>query len=439
MGRRLTSFLRSSTSLLSGVGILLALAAVGVVGHAAQWKIGSVIGIWKPGAEPESKDDKRADSEKQAAENGAVHFESPEAVARNGIQTATVTKRTIRIAVTANGSIEYNRKLLAHLSTRAPGNVWKVYKQVGDAVRKGDVLGLVDAAEVGRAKADFLQAFRLMTLRSNELERQRQMPGALPERGFRELENALSEARIRAFNTQQTLVNLGLPLRAEQFADLSDDEVTRRVRFLGLPEQVVRTLDPVTTTANLIPLFAPFDGVVTRCEMVEGEVVRSDQPQFSVADLRRLWVILDVRQEDMGQIGKGQRITFKPDGMPESTGVISWISTEVDEHTRTVRVRAEVDNTGGQLRAHSFGLGQIFVTERSQALTVPSAAVQSEGAEPRVFVRGDDGLTFAPRPVRVGVRNHDYTEIVDGLRPGEIVVTTGSHLLKSAGFKSDAD
>jgi membrane fusion protein, heavy metal efflux system len=438
MPGRLSSLLRATVPMLSSLVILLALAAVGVVGHAAQWKFENVLGFLKNGGKPEDNP-KSEEKEKPAADKGVVHFDSAEAVERNGIKTAEVTKRTISVTLAANGSIEYDRTRLAHLSTRAPGNVWKVYKQVGDSVRKGDVLGLVDAAEVGRAKAEFLQAFHQMALRSKEVERQRQMPSALPDLQFRQLQTALSEARIRAFNAQQTLVNLGLPIRADELGDISEEELSRRVRFLGLPDAIVRTLDPVTTTANLIPLLAPFDGIVIRCEMVAGEVVRTEQPQFSVADLRRLWVLLDVRQEDIGQVDKGQRMTFKPDGMPQTAGVVSWISTEVDEKTRTVRVRADVDNRSGQLRAHSFGLGRIFVTERSQALTVPSDAVQADGTDQVVFVRGEDGLTFAPRPVRVGMRNHEYTEIVDGLRPGEIVVTTGSHLLKSAGFKNEAE
>jgi cobalt-zinc-cadmium efflux system membrane fusion protein len=215
--------------------------------------------------------------------------------------------------------------------------------------------------------------------------------------------------------------------------------LTARLRFLGLPESITRTLDPVTATANLVPLLAPFDGVVIRSDMVEGELVGSTPPQFTVADLSHLWVLLDVRQEDVAPLRKGQRLTFRPDGAAEleTKGTVSWISTEVDDKTRTVRVRAEVQNPDGQLRARSFGSGQILVAEEPAALVVPSAALQWKRSEALVFVQRDDGLSFEPRPVRLGIHDGEFAEVLEGVRPGEIIATSGSHMLKSQLFVSE--
>jgi cobalt-zinc-cadmium efflux system membrane fusion protein len=312
-----------------------------------------------------------------------------------------------------------------------------VYRHVGDPVQKGDLLGLIDAADVGRAKAELLQAVRLLRLRSEERQRQRQGGEAFPERLLREAEAAEVDARIRVFNAQQTLINLGLPVRAAEVIGLADEQLTGRLRFLGVPDSIRGTLDPATTTANLLPLLAPFDGLVIGSDMVEGEVVGSERPQFVVADVRRVWVTLDVRQEDVVRVRQGQRITFRPDGMPAvgAEGTVTWISTAVDAKTRTVQVRADVDNTGGQLRAHSFGTGRILIAEKPAAVAVPSQALQWDGSYPLVFVRRQDGLVFEPRQIRVGIRDPDYTEVLDGLRPGEVVATTGSHVLRSELFK----
>jgi cobalt-zinc-cadmium efflux system membrane fusion protein len=246
----------------------------------------------------------------------------------------------------------------------------------------------------------------------------------------------VSEARIRLFSAQQALVNLGLPIRSDQVSTLPDERLTGYLRFLGLPESITQTLDPISTTANLVPLVAPFDGVVIRSDMVEGEVVSSAPPQFTVADLRRLWVLLDVHQEDIAQLRMGQRIDFRTDGATEvqATGTVSWISTEVDDRTRTVRVRAEVQNDNGQLRARSFGTGRILVAEKPDAIAVPSAALQWKGSDALVFVQQHDGVSFEPRKVDLGLRDGEHTEVRGGVRLGEIVATTGSHMLTSQLF-----
>jgi cobalt-zinc-cadmium efflux system membrane fusion protein len=326
-----------------------------------------------------------------------------------------------------------------------------VYKRVGEPVHKGDVLGLIDASEVGRAKAEYLLALRSLELKVETQDRLRQAAAtaALPERQLREGETAVGEARIRLFTAQQALVNLGLPIRAEQSTGLSDEQLARRLQFLGLPERIVSTLDPASTTANLMPLVAPFDGVVIRSEVAVGEVVSNSQPQFIIADVRRLWVTLDVRQEDVGPVRKGQRVEFRPDGFPnlEATGEVAWVSTEVNDRTRTVSIRAEVDNRQGLLRAHSFGTGKILVAEKADAITIPVDALQwstndvHSGSQPErsplIFVCKEDKLSFEPRKIEIGLRSGSLIEIVAGIQPGEMVATTGSHMLRSELFKHE--
>jgi membrane fusion protein, heavy metal efflux system len=443
MRARILQFFRSAVSRLPTLAVLGVLAILAVVGHLTEWKFSEAVKIWKIGASnDESPKKKQDDTQQSKSESSGVRFASLEAVQRSGIKTATVIKRPMSQSVVANGTIDYDRNRMSHLSTRAPGTVWKVYRRVGEPVHKGEVLGLVDAAEVGRAKGEFLQALRLLQLKTDNLERQKRadVSGAVSERTLRESEAALAEVRIRLFSAQQALANLGLPIRSEQVSTLSDDRLTAYLRFLGLPESIAQTLDPVTTTANLVPLVAPFDGVVIRSDMVEGEVVSSSPPQFTVADLHRVWITLDVRQEDIAKLRKGQRMVFRPDAAPgvEATGTVSWISTEVDDKTRTVRVRTEVENSDGQLRARSFGTGRILVAEEPNAIAIPSAALQWKGSDALVFIRQNDGLSFEPRPVRVGLRDGEYTEVLDGVRPGEIVATTGSHMLRSQLFLNES-
>src|SRR5262249_12477607 len=157
----------------------------------------------------------------------------------------------------------------------------------------------------------------------------------------------------------------------------------------------------------------------------EGEVATSAQPQFTVADLSRMWITLEVRQEDVPRVQQGQRILFQPDGLPdiEASGTVSWISSEVDERPRTVGVRAEVDNIKGQLRARTFGSGRILTGERADAVAVPRDALQWDSAATVVFVRTEDELAFQPRKVRPGLHDQEFVEVLNGLRAGEVVAT----------------
>jgi cobalt-zinc-cadmium efflux system membrane fusion protein len=115
----------------------------------------------------------------------------------------------------------------------------------------------------------------------------------------------------------------------------------------------------------------------------------------------------------------------------------------VDEKTRTLKVRAELTNADGRLRAHSFGQGRIVLREENDAIVVPNDAVHWEGDCHVVFVRDKDFLSdnglkvFHTRTVRPGARNDKYTEILAGVLPGEVVASKGSGILRSELLKNN--
>ncbi len=365
-----------------------------------------------------------------------VQFASKEAVAKAGIRLEEVEERPVAASIRANGEIDYDRTRIAHLSSRVPGTVFRVEKEVGGPVEEGEVLALVDAAEVGRAKAELLQAAALADLKEKTSGRIR----TLTEKGLRteperlEAEAALREARVRLFNAQQALINLGMPVRAEDLAGLAEEKRIERLRFLGLPEPLQATIGPETLTANLIPVRTPFKGVVVSRTVVAGEVVDATKTLFVVADTSRMWAVLDVRIEDMGGLSLGQAVAFRGPDL-SSEGKVSWISTAVDERTRTLQVRASLENPEGRLRAHTFGTARITTRESPKAIAVPDDAIQWEGCCHVVFVRLTDEV-FGTRKVRLGARSGGFTEVLVGVAPGEVVATTGSHVLKSEILKS---
>lgn len=378
-----------------------------------------------------------------------VSFHSPQDVHASGVETTIVAQQPLKQEISANGIINYNQTLVAQLSARVAGTVWRIEKQLGQSFRKGDVLAIIEAVEVGRSKADFLQALVLFRLKKEIADQLKLRESVIPYRQLMEAQAEVREAQIRLTNAQQTLVNLGLPVRIEDLANVADDDLSRRVQFIGLPESITRSLDPATTTASLAPLLAPFDGVVIGHDVSLGEMVSPEAPRFTVADTSRMWIQLDVRREDSSRMRLGQPISFITDaGMTEIHSKIAWISTEVDEKTRTVQVRADVlnplmdhveiettDHEQRLLRANAFGTGRIRVRETASAMVIPHDAMQWETTHPVVFVQLNE-TTFESRPVKIGVSLEEGVEIVEGLEPGERIATTGSHLLKAEVIRS---
>jgi cobalt-zinc-cadmium efflux system membrane fusion protein len=376
-----------------------------------------------------------------------IQFASVEAVEKVGVDIAIVAERPVVETISANGELGYDQTRMAHFSSRVPGTVWRVEKQVGDRVAKGDVLALVDAAEVGRLKSELLQAVAQVRLKKDNVDRLRPLAGnAIPAREFLEVQTEAEAAQIQMNRAQQALVNLGLPVESDELANLPADQLARRIQFLGLPADVVSELGARGTTSNLVPLRSSLDGVVIERKVVEGEVVDTKQSLFDVADTSRLWLTLNVRQEDAQYVSLGQSALFQAGNTahePASKGTVSWISTDADDVTRAVKVRVELANKDGRLRANTFGTGRIVLREEPKAVVIPSEAIHWDGTCNVVFVRDKNFMQpnapkiFHVRSVRPGVKEGTTTEIIAGLMPGEVIASKNSVVLEAQLLKSN--
>ncbi len=422
------------------------LVAVGWLGHSTHWTFG-LAGHAEPHAEHGDPGEHAGsgvagasvDGPEDAAP-GTVRFSSREAVERTGIEVVPVERRPMVSELKVAGVVDYDERRTAQLSSRVGGSIWHVEKRLGDVVRKGEVLLVIDSQEVGRLKAAFLNALVTFESRREQMAILEEVQGAVMGRQLREARAALREARIHLVNDEQALVNLGLPVAIADYAALVDEARAERIRTVGLPEEIVAGLTDDVVTSNLLPLAAPFDGIVVGRDAVVGEVVEAAKPIFEVADVSRMIISLKVDKEDAGKVAIGQPVHFRPDGSTEEySSRITWISTEVDEATRTLQVRAVVDSestppvaASGGLRAHTFGSGRIEIDRRGTAMVVPSQSVQWDGSRWVVFIPSGD-VAFTACEVQPGVHEGGVVEIVGDPSGGalERVVGAGSHVLKS--------
>jgi multidrug efflux pump subunit AcrA (membrane-fusion protein) len=376
-----------------------------------------------------------------------LQFASLDAVREAGLDIGLVDRQPTQESVEGTGEVSYDPTRLASLSVRVPGTVWRVEKHVGDTVRTGDVLALVDAKEVGRAKMELIEALAEEELQRQALTRLERLSsgGIVAGRRAQEAEAAYAQARASVLSLQQALVNLGLPVQVEMLRGLAEDELVAKLRFLGLPEATAAKLDSRTATANLVPVRAPLDGVVVDRQVTAGEVVDTSQALFQVADMSTMWLMLNVPLEEADKVALGQTVRFLPDGSRrEVGGKVTWIATTANERTRTVRVRAELPNADGRLRNETFGRGGVVLRDEPEAIVVPNEAVHWEGCCHVVFVRdkrffdSDESFkVFHVRSVRLGARNEKLTEILAGALPGEVVATKGSDVLRAQLLKNN--
>jgi cobalt-zinc-cadmium efflux system membrane fusion protein len=375
-----------------------------------------------------------------------IQFASIEAIDKAGLDIAVVDQAPIIETINANGEVIYDQTHLAHLSSRVTGAVWQVIKQVGEQVHKGQVLALIDSTDVGKAKAELLQSIAELRLKQENVTRLQPLAseGAVPGKQLREAEAAMQEAQIRLLSAGQTMTNLGMPVEIDQFDQLNTEQIAKQIQFLGLPSSLVDELER-NTTSNLFPIRSPLDGVVIDCKVVPGESVDTASIIFGVADLTRMWLMLDVRQEDVSHVSLGRPVLFlTSDTKGELVkGTVAWISTETDDKTRTVKVRVELPNSEHKLRSNTFGTGRIVLRDEPKATVIPTEAVHTDGDCNIVFVRDKNFLEegapkfFHIREVRVGVQNGDTSEIIAGLLPGEVVACKNSMVLEAQLLKSN--
>jgi cobalt-zinc-cadmium efflux system membrane fusion protein len=440
MLRTVAALARRGVALLPTALVLFVLIGLLWWGRQYKWKVPSFAALWgTAGAGTEVVPISPGNPALKGKEPPLfqVRLRSLETIAKAGIQTAPIEERALAEYVTANGAIDFDQTRYTELSPRASGTVWRVLKKEGDAVHKGEVLALVAAPDVARSKALFLQWLLQVEVRSALLRRLKSAEDAIAARQLRDAEASLAEAQLSLFDSHQTLVNLGFPLDVEELRKLSEPKRAYRLRILGVPESILKEADPNRLPTNLLPLIAPFEGEVVKRDMVDGEVVTSSQVQMIVADTRRMWVRLDVRQEDAPEIKIGQEVRFEPDnpGLSPADGHVTWIRPDTDVKTRTVHVRAETPNPERRLRPNTFGTGHILVRSSARGVAVPTRAIQREDKVYFVFVSVGDTV-FEQRRIVPSIHAGDFTEVRSGVQPGEVVVTAGSHLLKSAIVRS---
>jgi len=325
------------------------------------------------------------------------------------IVVETAAPGTLSVSVAFPGEVKVNQDRFAHIVPRVTGFVHTANKSVGDRVRAGETLAVLDSRELADIKANYLANLEREQLAEATHEREEHLfeKKISSEQEYLEARQALAEARIALRSSRQKLL------------------------ALGFTESYIKTLPKQPEHALVhYELKAPITGVVTEKHIGQGESLAADAEVFSIADLRTVWVDLNVFQKDLDLVREGQEVLIvTTGGQLRTRGIIAFIRPIVGEETRTAIARIVLKNPEGRWRPGLFVSGTITIDAIEVPLLVPKSALITMDERTVVFVQASGG--FSEASITVGRENETHVEITQGLAPGSRYVARGGFALKA--------
>ena len=308
-----------------------------------------------------------------------------------GLKTTVVKRAPFETSIRTTGRIAADERRVHHVHTRYEGFVEHVTADfTGKFVTKGEVLAHIYSPELYATQEEYLLALKA----SRSLG-----PSGIPSvaQGGRDL---LAAARQRLLLWEITPADIA--------------EIEKR----GEP-------------IRAMPVYAPISGYVTGRTAYHGMKVMSADTLFDILDLSHVWLLADVYEYELPRLSLGEKATMTLSYWPGRvwSGTVTYVYPAVDEKTRTVKVRVELDNPKGELKPEMFADVTIHGRPR-EALQVPDDAILESGTRNIVFVSEGEGR-LVPREVSVGDHGAGVVEIRNGLKEGDVVVLGANFLVDS--------
>jgi cobalt-zinc-cadmium efflux system membrane fusion protein len=325
-----------------------------------------------------------------------------------GIQLTESAAGNMTSTISLPGEIRFDEDRTAHVVPRTNGIVEKVHVELGQAVKKGQLLAVIASQQISDQRSELAAAQRRLELARTTFTRERQLwqEKISAEQDYLQARQLLQEAEIAVSNARQKMGAFG-------------DNVA-------------------LTGGNSYELRAPFDGIVVEKHLVLGESVSETSNAFTISDLNRVWATFSVSPSDLGRVQVGKPVTISASALnAEVQGTVSYIGSLLGEQTRSATARATLENPSGAWRPGLFVSVVVATDSRRSNVTVPAQAVQTIEEKPTVFVQVEGG--FVPVPVVTGTSSGDSVEIIQGLAAGTTIAAQGSFILKSELGKSAAD
>jgi cobalt-zinc-cadmium efflux system membrane fusion protein len=332
------------------------------------------------------------------------------------IGVAEAGPATIVLTVELPGEVGLNDDRTAHVVPKVAGIVSECVAKLGDYVKKGDLLAVLDSRELAEARSKYLVALQREDLARYNAERAESLwkKQVSPEREYLTMRNAHEEAKIELTAAAQKLYALGLT--KEEVGTLTLHGAAPLTRY---------------------EIRSPLEGVVIKKRVSPGEWVTETSDILVVADLSSLWVHALAPVKDLEDLRVGQKAVVKSAASSiEATGELSYVGPIVGEESRTAKARVVIHNPEGKWRPGMFAHVTVIKDESRVSTAILADAVHSLKGREVVFVRS--GSHFEARPVVLGRRNGKHVEALQGLSAGERYAASNSYVIAAELAKGKA-
>lgn len=329
-----------------------------------------------------------------------------------GIVLAQAGPAAVGSSLRLPGEIRFNEDKTAHVVPRVAGVVESVPANLGQNVKKGQLLAVLSSPAISEQRSDLLAAQRRLALARTTYAREKQLwqEKISAEQDYLQAQQALREAEIASTNAQQKLAAIGAGMGSGSGNAL-----------------------------NRFELRAPFDGVVVEKHLSIGEAVQDTTAVFTISDLRSVWAEMKVAASDLPHVRVGEKALVQATAFDsQASGTVAYVGALIGQETRTAPARITLDNPEGIWRPGLFVNVDVMSASSNAAVTVLSSAIQKiEGEQRVVFVPVPGG--FKAQAVKLGKANAQVTEVLQGLSAGQSYVAQGSFVLKSEMGKATAE
>ncbi|MBA3903045.1 MAG: efflux transporter periplasmic adaptor subunit [Rhodocyclaceae bacterium] len=342
-------------------------------------------------------------------EEGKVEL-ADEQIRAAGITLKSAAPARIQTTFQLPGEIRFNQDRTAHVVPRVAGVVQSVSADLGQQVKKGQVLAVIASTSLSEQRSELLAAEKRLALAKTTYEREKQLweQKISAHQDFLQASQVLQEAEIALQNARQKLVALGAPGSAGQGA------------------------------LNRYEIRAPFGGMVVEKHLALGESVKEDASIFTLSDLSSVWAEMVVPAKDLDTVRVGAQATIRAASFEsQTTGRVSYVGSLLGEQTRTATARVTLPNPGGAWRPGLFVTVELVAGEVEAPVAVDAEAIQTLGDKPAVFVRVPGG--FVAQPVETGRSDGKLVEVIKGLKAGADYAAAGSFIVKAELGKGSAE
>jgi cobalt-zinc-cadmium efflux system membrane fusion protein len=352
-----------------------------------------------------------------------------------GLTIEEVQRRPFRSDLVTDGKIAVDDNHSTPVFSPYSGRITRIVAEPGDPIARGQLLFALEATDMVQAQNDFITAVAGVETARSQLK--------LTEINEKRQHELYDAKAVPLKDWQQAQADLIAAQDNMRTAEIAVEAVRNRLRILSKTEEEITAFEKTGKINPETPIYAPIAGTVVQRKVGPGQFITSGasdpsgDPVFVIGDLSTVWLIANVRETDALKVHVGQAVQFKVLADPARTfaAKLNYAATAMDPNTRRLLVRATVDNPDRLLKPEMFARVSVFIGDEQQSAAVPREAIVYEGDTARVWVANAD-KSLESRRIQPGLINGNDVQVLDGLAPGEKIVTKGSIFIDRAATSS---